>query len=285
MSSAWITRLHGAHSTALEKGTDMTVRDAVPAGAPCWIDLMSSDTERSRDFYSELFGWTAGDASEEFGGYFMFTKNGIPVAGAMPTPAGFELPDQWGIYLAVDDARKTVAAALAQGAQLRAEAMQIADLGTSTVINDPAGARIGLWQADTFDGFGVHGEAGSPGWFELHTRDYRAAIDFYRDVFGWDAQTMSDTPEFRYTTLGRDETARAGIMDATGMLPDGAAAQWSVYFGVDETDAALARVGVLGGSVIMAAENTPYGRLAMATDPTGAPFKLVAPVPARATSN
>jgi hypothetical protein len=49
-----------------------------------------------------------------------------------------------------------------------------------------------------------------------------------------------------------------------------------VYFGVEDTDAALAKVVDLGGSILMAAEDTPYGRLAAAADPTGARFKLVA---------
>jgi predicted enzyme related to lactoylglutathione lyase len=63
-------------------------------------------------------------------------------------------------------------------------------------------------------------------------------------------------------------------------------AHWSIYFGVDDTDAALTRVEALGGSVVRAAEDTPYGRLATAADPSGAQFKLVGPneaVPAEAS--
>ena len=57
-----------------------------------------------------------------------------------------------------------------------------------------------------------------------------------------------------------------------------------MYFGVDDTDGALAKIVDLGGSILMAAEDTPYGRLATAADPTGVQFKLVAPneaMPAR----
>ncbi len=45
-------------------------------------------------------------------------------------------------------------------------------------------------------------EPGTPSWFELHTRDYRAAVLFSVDVLGWDAHVASDTDTFRYTTLG-----------------------------------------------------------------------------------
>lgn len=66
-------------------------------------------------------------------------------------------------------------------------------------------------------------------------------------------------------------------MDAAGFLPEGVPAHWSVYFGVDDTDVALSRTVELGGSILLPAEDTPYGRIAAAADPTGAQFKLVAP--------
>jgi hypothetical protein len=61
----------------------MTTRDRAPIGSPCWVDLWTSDVEGSRTFNTELFGWEAQEPSPEFGGYFMFIRNGVPVAGAM----------------------------------------------------------------------------------------------------------------------------------------------------------------------------------------------------------
>src|ERR1700761_1256833 len=52
------------HAAANGKGPAMTL----PAGAPCWIDLLTPDPERASHFYTELFGWTAGEAAPEFGG-------------------------------------------------------------------------------------------------------------------------------------------------------------------------------------------------------------------------
>ena len=51
-------------------------------GAPCWIDLFSSDTKRAKEFYGRLFGWTTGPGPE-YGGYFIFQKDGKAVAGCM----------------------------------------------------------------------------------------------------------------------------------------------------------------------------------------------------------
>ena len=67
-------------------------------------------------------------------------------------------------------------------------------------------------------------------------------------------------------------------MDASAFLPEGVPAHWSIYFGAESTDAALAKIVDLGGSIVMPAEDTPYGRLATAADPTGALFKLVASI-------
>ena len=51
---------------------------------------------------------------------------------------------------------------------------------------------------------------------------------------------------------------------------------WSIYFGRADTDASVAKTTELGGSLVQPAEDTPYGRLAVCADPTGAVFKLVA---------
>lgn len=255
----------------------MTRRDSAPLGAPCWIDLTTSDVGRARDFYTRLFGWTAGEGSPEFGGYFMFFKDGVPVAGGAPTPPGMDVPDNWKIYVAVEDATKTVESAQAHGGQAVVAPMDVADLGRMAVIADPGGATIGLWQAGAFSGFGVLGEPDAPGWFELHTRDYANAIAFYRDVFDWDIHTVGDTPEFRYSTVGAGDAAQAGMMDGTPYLPADEPNRWTLYFGVADTDATLAKITELGGTVVRPGEDTPYGRLAEAVDPTGTWFKLVGP--------
>ncbi|MDQ1520761.1 MAG: uncharacterized protein QOI55_1834 [Actinomycetota bacterium] len=254
----------------------MPKRDEAPIGAPCWIDLYTSDPDRSRAFYGELFGWTSEEAGPEYGGYINFLKDGIPVAGAMRNDGTTGTPDIWSIYLASDDAKATVDAAAENGGQVELPAMDVGELGTMAFVIDAGQARIGVWQPGLHKGFGILGEPGTPGWFELHTRDYDATVEFYRRVFKWDTHVVSDSPEFRYTTLGEGEGQLAGIMDATGFLPDGVPAHWSIYFRVDNTDAALAKIVDLGGSIVSPAEDTPYGRLAAASDPTGTLFKLVA---------
>ncbi|WP_194814853.1 VOC family protein [Nocardia sp. XZ_19_385] len=254
-------------------------------GDPVWVDVFTADPDASIAFYTELFGWTAERADEEFGGYITFRKDGKAVAGGMgKMNAETDGPDQWTVYLASSDARATAEKAKAHGADIVVPPMDVADLGVMAVLGDPGGAGVGIWQAGTFGGIetaalvegGKWTDAeGAPSWFELHTRDYQRALDFYREVFDWnDIFAMPEAPGFRYSTIHSTSPMLGGVMDATEFLPEGQPASWSVYFGADDVDKAVARVVELGGSVVSPPMDTPYGRMATVADVTGARFNL-----------
>lgn len=253
----------------------MTTRDHAPLGAPCWTDLWTSDVERSRAFYGELLGWDALEPSEEFGGYFMFERNGMPTAGGMGDMGDARADNAWKVYLNTDDIERTLKDAVAQGATAHFPATSVADLGTQSVLTDPTGATIGTWQPGTFPGFLVLAEHGAPSWFELHTNDFARSLDFYQSVFRWETTTISDTDEFRYAVMrnpeGEDQLA--GIMDNRS-FPGPPPSTWSVYWHVDDVATTVGAVKKLGGSVVADAEDTPYGTLAVVKDPMGAEFKL-----------
>jgi predicted enzyme related to lactoylglutathione lyase len=257
----------------------MTTRDHPPAGAPCWVDLWTSDVDGSRAFYAELFGWEAQEPSEEFGGYFMWTRNGDPIAGGMGDMGDMKADNAWKTYLATDDIAATVAAAEKAGAQIMGEASPVADLGIQAVMIDPTGAAIGTWQEGTFPGFTVLDEQSAPSWFELHTRDFSGAVAFYESVWGVKTDSVGDTDEFRYSTVRNPagEGEIAGMMDSSSFLPATQSPHWKIYWHVDDIDATVAKVTQLGGSVETPVENTPYGKLAGVVDPSGARFSLRTP--------
>ena len=191
------------------------------AGAPCWIDIYSSDTRKATEFYSQLFGWTAEPPEERFGGYFTFTKDGKHVGGCMHNDGAQGVPDVWTVYLLTDDIEATAEAAAANGGQIHLSPMAVADNGQHGDDRRPrpgVGGRVAARQPE-----GVRGARG-----DRHTELVRAPHaglrrhrPFYRDVFKWDTHVAGDTPEFRYTTLGEGEDQLAGIMDASAFLPEG----------------------------------------------------------------
>ncbi|WP_040797595.1 VOC family protein [Nocardia higoensis] len=254
---------------------------ATVPGDPVWVDLFTSDPDRAIAFYGELFGWTA-DRNEDFGGYITFRSDGKAVAGGMGKSGPEDGPDQWTVYLAATDARATAEAAAAHGGAVIVAPMEVGDLGTMAVLADSAGAGIGIWQANTFAGIetepmGEHDmwRHGAPGWFELHTPEYDKTLTFYREVFGWqDVTEMPGPAEFRYSTIHAAHPMRGGVMDASAVSAEAVLPGWGVYFGSADVDTTVAKAVELGARLVHPAEDSPYGRMAVLTDPTGARFSV-----------
>lgn len=239
-----------------------------PAGAPCWVDLSTSDVGAAKEFYGALLGWTFREMGEEYGGYAIVELDGRAIAGIGPK-MGEDVPDAWTIYLRVDDAARAASLIDARGGTVMVAAMPIPEMGTMAIAMDPAGAVFGIWQPGPFEGFEVDGVPGAPAWFETMSIDAAAAVPFYRDALGWDVHVMSDSSEFRYWTNGEGDDAVCGLMDARGMFGGDAPSFWQWYVLVEDADALVAKVEGLGGRVMSEPEDTPYGRLAVVQDATG----------------
>lgn len=253
----------------------MPIGDGAALGAPCWIDLTTSDVERAQDFYGTVFGWTFESAGPEYGGYVNAAKGGHRVAGMMANRSEFQSPDNWAIYFHTADIDATLSAVTAAGGSV-CMSMEVPAKGRMSLSTDPSGAFFGLWQPLEHRGFEVIGEAGTPVWHQLTTRDHRAAVDFYREVLDWRTEPVSDTDEFRYTTAWFGDQQLLGVMDGAALLPEGVPSRWTTFFGAEDVDETLRVISDKGGAVVRPAEDTPYGRLAAATDPTGVIFNLSA---------
>ena len=186
-------------------------------------------------------------------------------------------PDSWTVYLSTDDADRTVEDAKANGGQVHMEPMDVTQNGPCDARRPRAGRDRRLAAARGEGLRDPRRDRRAPTWFELHTREYDKSVAFYRDVFGWDTHTASDTDEFRYTTLGEGERrARRDHGRRRASQPEGApAAGRSTSPSTTSMPPSPRRQ--LGGTVERPAEDTPYGRLATASDPTGTRFKLVGP--------
>jgi predicted enzyme related to lactoylglutathione lyase len=240
-------------------------------GAPTWIDLATTDLDGAKHFYGAVFGWSFDTPGPDYGGYVNAAKDGKLVAGLMPSDPQWNSPDRWSTYLHTPDIEATLEAVAAAGGTSCSGVMDVGDKGRMAILNDPAGTLLGLWQPGTHHGFEVTGQAGSPVWHQLTVTDYRAALDFYTQVFGWETRTESDTADFKYTNALFGGEPVLGVMDGVGLVPQ---SEWSVFLGADDVDKTLQMITDNGGSIVRDADDTPYGRLAAAADPTGARFNL-----------
>ncbi|HET6965210.1 MAG TPA: VOC family protein [Acidimicrobiales bacterium] len=244
-----------------------------PAGVPCWVDLASPNVEETQAFYGAVFGWEAGEASEEGGGYFMFLKSGKPVAGCMPM-MGEGQPPAWTTYVRVDDADATIEAARGAGATVFAGPMDVLDVGRMAVFADPTGAALGIWQPNQFPGAALANETGTFVWNELQTRDTAAAKEFYRAVFGWEGHDTPPEP-MPYTEWKIGERTIGGMMSMPPMVPADVPANWLVYFGVDDCDGTVAKAESLGAKTMAPPMDIPAGRFAVLLDPHGAAIGVI----------
>lgn len=250
-------------------------RGDAPLGAPVWIELSTTDMAASHSFYTQLLGWDLEPSPAENHGYTNFTLHGERIAGSMIKPDEQPGPDSWFVYLSSADCAATVAVAESAGAQVLVPAMPVMDLGSMAFLVAPDQSVVGVWQPETHRGFAFIDEPGAPAWFELHTLDYDRALDFYRKVFGWTTDVMSDSPEFRYSRMVDGDALLAGVLDSVPHMSAEFPSHWEIYFEVTDMEAASAKVVELGGQAITPPHDSPFGRLGLFADCTGALFKLM----------
>lgn len=119
---------------------------------------------------------------------------------------------------------------------------------------------------------------GMPIWYELMSKDPAAARRFYGAVIGW---KIDASPPAGSTMDYRMISAADGLVGGVltlghDMLQHGARPCWLMYLGVDDVDACVAAVTAAGGGVAMPAFDIPeVGRMALVSDPQGAPFYVM----------
>jgi hypothetical protein len=251
----------------------MPTRDTPwPAGTPCWVDLSVPDLPKAVEFYSSVLGWALDDKGEDLGHYHIAEVDGRPAAGLGPIMDEGQ-PSFWTVYLAVDDADSAAKLITEHGGGLLLEPMEVPGNGRMAIATDSTGGVFGIWQAAGMNGIGVYNEAGGLNWEDARLSDPAAGKRFYADVFGYTYEPVPGAPD-DYATfhLGGDPLGGMGGMMGA---PEGTPSHWLPYFGVPDADAAVQATDRTGGSVLMPADTTPYGRMAVVTDPFGAQFAVI----------
>lgn len=113
-----------------------------------WVDLTVPDATAVRDFYAAVAGWTAQDVPVgDYVDYAMNAADGETVAGVCHARgSNTGLPAQWLVYVTVSDLDASLAACVANGGRVYRERKSMGSYGDLAVIQDPAGAVMGLIQ-------------------------------------------------------------------------------------------------------------------------------------------
>ena len=254
----------------------MGIRDSYENGVFSWVDLMTTDQEAAKQFYTELFSWKFQDMPVDTGGvYSMAFKGERPVAALFATPDDMqEVPPHWSSYITTDDLEATVQSWQDHGGTVEMPICEIMDSGRMAMVKDPTEAIVGLWQAKDFYGAGLVNEVNTFCWTELQTRGADKAADFFKAVFGWEIEVDDKPPN--YITGSVNGKMNCGMFDMDkAKLPPEIPSTWAVYFNVVDLDESLAIVNRLGGEALMDPIDIEPGRFTTVKDPQGAIIALM----------
>lgn len=250
----------------------MGTRERYEPGTFSWVDLGTDDPAAATAFYVDLFGWETEDVPMGAGGPYTMCMLGDGVVCAIYGREAAQGPPAWLSYVTVADADATVAGARAAGALSAQDPFDVFDAGRMAVVQDPTGAHFALWQPGTSIGATLVNVPGAFCLNQLNTSDPDRAATFYTDVFGWRIEQVATEPA-PYWGIWNGPGLNGGMM---ALPPDAPASHWLLYFATDDIDSTAARTGELGGRVLVPPVAVPGGRIAVAMDPTGAAFGLLA---------
>lgn len=112
------------------------------------VELHARDLPKAKAFYAGLFGWDLQDTPMPGGGgTYTMINVGEGTGGGMVAEDRKDAGSHWMAYVGVDDVRAKTAQAKALGATVLQDVLAVGDFGLMSVIRDPAGATIAMWQA------------------------------------------------------------------------------------------------------------------------------------------
>ena len=110
------------------------------------VELHTSDVKRAKEFYSKLFDWKLQDMPMPGGSTYTMINVGTGTEGGMTVNQAPGVPPHWMAYVGVDDVRAATRKAKDLGAKITMDVMEVGDHGWMSVITDPTGAALAMWQ-------------------------------------------------------------------------------------------------------------------------------------------
>ena len=243
-----------------------------------WYELMTTDMEAAKAFYTKVVGWDTQDVSMPGMPYILFTVGGASVSGLMGLPEDAkkigEKPS-WIGYVGVDDVDATADRIKRLGGAVHVPPQDISNISRFSVVADPQMAMLSLlqWLKPRREQPAELSAPGRIGWHELLAADCEKALAFYGELFGWQkaGADMGATGTYQLFSTGGQTIGGMCTKPVTVPVPF-----WLFYFNVGDIDAAAKRVKAGGGEILNGPMEVPDGScMVECTDPQGARFALV----------
>ena len=110
------------------------------------VELATTDVAKAKSFYGSLFDWKLNDMPMEGGHSYTLIEVGDGTGGGImqhPMPGA---PSGWLAYVGVEDVKAATEKARSLGATIFREVSDIPNVGSFSIIVDPTGAMLALWQ-------------------------------------------------------------------------------------------------------------------------------------------
>ena len=247
----------------------------ISTGRFVWFEYVSKDAPRAQGFFGELFGWSTKSVPMPDGSYTMIAApDGKTIGGYFAAPDGTPPQASWLPYLLVESAAEITSKVKKLGGSIMKEPFKVGDFATMSVVTDPFGAPLALWQPVKAEDI-AKPEVGHFVWNELGSKDPTASVTFYSQIGGFTSSKMDMGGMGTYHVLESGGQGRAGIM--AQQMPQAPHA-WLPYVQVANADQTADKARHLGATLVVPPTDIPnVGRFAILVDAQGAATGILQP--------
>jgi predicted enzyme related to lactoylglutathione lyase len=109
-------------------------------------ELATTDVDKAKAFYGKLFDWKLEDIPVGEGMSYTTIGVGEGTGGGMMKQMVPGAPSAWMPYVGVADIQASTKKAKSLGATIVQDVTPVMELGWLSILKDPTGAVVGLWQ-------------------------------------------------------------------------------------------------------------------------------------------
>lgn len=110
------------------------------------VELATTDPEKAKGFYGKLFDWKLEDMQMGPEMTYTMIQPGEGTGGGLMKQLMPGAPSAWLAYVIVDDVKAATEKAKSLGARVMKDVAEVPGMGWFSIITDPTGAALGLWQ-------------------------------------------------------------------------------------------------------------------------------------------